>query len=238
MVCGAGFSRLVCGLAVLVAVADVLAATSSAQANLITNGDFSANASSYTAWPGYDGTVGNPSAPAGWTDNGGSGVGHGGVNGVDAVLTGGSPTAPFGPSSQESSPTMDWGFLQTSTQALYQAFTVTSGQTYQVSYLDASRAGETGTTLRTYILSGSLGGTQLATNSTLPGNVSFQAESFTFTADSNTTDYIVFQNAGGSLTSPTVDFTDVSVVAVPEPAAFGLLAGVTGMLLLWKRKVA
>ena len=52
--------------------------------NLVANGTFSANASSYTSFPGYNGGS-NPSAPTDWTVSGAAG--SSGINGYDAVTS-------------------------------------------------------------------------------------------------------------------------------------------------------
>jgi len=221
-------------LAALAAVAGLsLLAAGNAQASMILNGDFSGNASSYITSPGYNSPMssGNPANPTDWIAN--NKGNNSGVNGINTT-TGN----PFGPSSQQgNSATMDWAFLQNTTTALYQSFGVTPGQSYVVSYLDAARGGETGSALRVYVEGGGTFGPVLGSNQTTPGNVSFQKESFTFTADANLTDVIIFQNQVAGATGDTVDFTDASVAAVPEPATLGLAAaGALGLLLLKRRK--
>ncbi|MGC9259510.1 MAG: PEP-CTERM sorting domain-containing protein, partial [Phycisphaerae bacterium] len=223
-----------CSLAAVAAAAVAILAGGNAQAAIIQNGDFSANAAAYINFPGYDGGAAvspnvtpNPTAPTNWTQNGTGGVG---INGVDTT-TGN----PFGPSAQQATPTLDWVFLQNAGAAVFQSYTVTAGQSYQVSYLDANRATDAGYA-HAYVLGGSLAGPVLGQYQTTPGDVNFQAESFTYTADANTTDFLVLQNASGA-GDLTVDFTAVSVAAVPEPATLGLVAvGGLGLLLLKRRR--
>lgn len=219
------------------AVATVAIGALAAAANatpILQNGDFSGNASSYTIWPGYDGATGNPGAPLLWGNNNG----FSGVNGPDTGFFA-SSGEPFAPTTN---PNFDFAFLQVnSTQnlgtALYAYFNVTPGQSYTVTYQDATRSGDTGS-LSTYVENGPIGAPVLYTNNTTPSSSAFQNESFTYTAGSSTQDAIVFQNAGDGSADSTVDFSNVVITATPEPAALGMLGVGGAALLLMRRKRA
>jgi len=198
-------------------------------ANLITNGDFSANASSFAGWPGYaiwSGTFSSGTNPAisGWTMN--SAPPTSGVNGQDTFSTFGTPgpIVAFGPSAQVPVPDRNWVFLQGDGTAVYQSINVTPGVEYTVSFEAANRAG--------YSTQGSAYAMDGAFVSLLPGgkfnqtysDVNFVPDSYTFTPTLSTAT-IVFQNAGGG---DAVNFTNVAVV--PEPSTLaGLAMGVVGI---------
>jgi hypothetical protein len=84
------------------------ASEASAQVNLVTNGRFTVNASSFLTWPGYT-SVGNPASISGWTNVYGGGVG---VNGSGVGF---SPANPFGPSNDGG---YTYAFLQGGVSAL------------------------------------------------------------------------------------------------------------------------
>ncbi|MGC8560986.1 MAG: hypothetical protein ACP5O1_09945, partial [Phycisphaerae bacterium] len=182
---------------VLAAPLAMLVAAQAASANLILNGDFSANASSYVVPNGNNGlsntakTETNPSTQSDWI-----GTTNTGVNGADVGWTSGSKT-PFGPSSVSGVTDFAWIHFQSS---LYQSFTVTPGTTYTVTYLDAAQAGNYSTTnlvatLTAYVYDGTTTGskgTLLNSNSTIPSNLAFNTESFNFTAGTSTTDTLFF----------------------------------------------
>ena len=218
---------------VLAAPLALLVTAQAANANIIVNGDFSANASSYVVYPGNDskksstaGTT-NPASPTGWA--GGS---NDGVQGADVGFT---PKTPFAPSSL--SGVTDYAFIHFQS-ALSQSFTVTPGATYTVSFEAALQSGNTPTTLTAYVLNGKTTSetNPLASNSPTLSEASFSLVSFNFTAGTASTDTLDFVT---SVNNNAADITDVSVEpsAVPEPAAMGLFGvGAVGLLLARRRK--
>ncbi len=166
-------------------------------ANLVANGDFSANAANYGSWPGNNGEVGNPVAPTGWTAPGNSGV-----NGTG---TGGGGFAPYGPTWI---PVGDFAFIQgagTMTQFLP---ALTPGQNYQLTFQAASRSGESasfvvtiGDSATTYVSSG----TNVADNSI------FQSYSYNFTAPATFSGVPFIQLQKPTSSGDTVDFTAISL---------------------------
>jgi len=219
----------------LIALAIVLSSIGSASANLITNGDFSANASAFTGWPGYaswtsifDGQA-NP-AISGWSTNGSFGMG---LNGILTSSTFGTPgpIVAFGPSVQQATPDRNWAFIQGAGGAILQVINVTPGVEYTVSFEAAGRAGDPALG-SAYAYDGSL-------VSVLPGgkysqtysDVNFVPDSFKFTPTLSTAT-VVFQNAGGG---DSVNFTNITVV--PEPSTLaGLAIGVVALGLASRRK--
>jgi len=221
--------------AFLMAATVALSVVGSASANLITNGDFSANASSFVGWPGY----------ANWTSPYGGGTNPGisgwilnapfgaGVNGKDTYgnYPSPSPIVAFGPSAQQANPDRNWVFLQSAGTAVYQYIDVTPGVEYTVSFEAANRAGYY-TEASVYAMdgafvSGPIGGKYNQVYS----NVNFVADSFTFTPTLSTA-AIVFQNAGNG---DAVNFTNIAVV--PEPSTLaGLAIGVVALGLASRRK--
>lgn len=208
------------------ALAIMLTTIGSASANLISNGDFSANANAFVVFPGYASVegfpAGNPASIPGWTWNGSGGFG---VNGKDTVsdlpaLPG--PIGIFGPSSQQSNPDRNWVFLQSDGAAVYQIFNVTPGVQHTVSFEAASRADEAVTGFA-QLYEGALGVTPVSflTQATpkVYSNVAFESGSFTFTPTQSQAT-LVLQNYSPGLSGKTVNFTNV--VVVPEPGALAL----------------
>jgi hypothetical protein len=227
--------------AFLIAAAVALSVADSASANLIVNGDFSANASSFVGWPGYlnwTSTFGggtNPVAITGWGTNGEFGIG---VNGKDTLgnYPSPSPIVAFGPSGQWAAPDRNWAFIQSTGGAITQVINVTPGVEYTVSFLAAGRGGNPANG-GAFAYNGTLGvdadgvaaGTSFFNRSY--SDVNFVPDSFTFTTTKPTAT-IVFQNSGGG---DSVNFTNI--VAVPEPSTLaGLAIGVVALGLASRRK--
>ena len=222
------------------AVAIVLSTIGTASANLITNGDFSANASAFAGWPGYaswtstfGGGETNP-AISGWSTNGVFGIGLNGKDTFSTFPTPG-PIVPFGPTDQLTTPTVNWAFIQGSGGAILQVINVTPNVEYTASFLAAGRPGNPGLG-SAYAYDGTIG---VNSPGLLPGGIynkgygttTFEPDSFTFTPTLSTAT-VVFQNAGGG---DAVNFTNITVV--PEPSTLaGLAMGVVGIGIARSRK--
>ncbi len=242
------------------AVAALGAVASTASANMITNGDFSANASAYTSYPGYDGGT-NPAAPTSWSSTAPANYGGVGVNGTDTSF--GIPFAP-GPSNNilppaSSNGSEDFAFLEgglttptsgnLSPAIFSQSFTTTPREKYVVTFdaaqrgYDPSHGSDTSAQLQVQVTdvnnnvlasaNSNTGGGLTITDSSWTGNV------LNFTADAASAT-LTFADAPNSVPGETVDFTNVNVAAVPEPAVFGLLVsgGAVGLLSLKRRSMA
>ncbi|MFM8495619.1 MAG: PEP-CTERM sorting domain-containing protein [Planctomycetia bacterium] len=209
------------------ALAIVLSTIGSASAELISNGNFSANANQFVVFPGYASSVpgapeGNPLSIPGWTWNG---SGNFGVNGISTGTS--APIGIFGPSSQQSNPDRNWVLLQGNGAAVYQVFNVTPGVQHTVSFEAATRDGEVGGDGKVIfglaqIYDGALPAPFLAGATPKEySNVAFEAASFTFTPTQSQVS-LVLQNSSPGLPGKTVNFANVSVVPVPEPGALAL----------------
>ncbi|MGC9259195.1 MAG: DUF642 domain-containing protein [Phycisphaerae bacterium] len=200
------------------------------QANMIQNGDFSANAASYTTSPGYS-TAGyqtSPNGPTGWTI---SDV-HVGVNGPGTGFS----AEPFAPTS--TSGVNDFVFIQNQNVNLYQTVATTAGQAYTLTYDAAARSGETADVLNV-ILTDATNSNQITIQTPAISDASFTPFTLDFVAPSlSTTVEFLNQTANSPITGGfTVDVSNISLAAVPEPATLGVFAiGGLGLLLLKRRK--
>ena len=185
--------------------------TGSASAQVVVNGDFSANAGSFDTFPGY---IGGANAPniTGWTFNGaGFGVG---VNGFGTI----GPQTVFGPQSQQTAPTVNWAFLQGSEAAIYQAISMTPGVTYTLGFQAASRNVDVSSGSVYFYDNLLFSGPQYGITNKIYSNQDFVADSFDFTPTASEV-ILVLQNA--SVSDTTINFTDVSII--PEPSTWALL---------------
>jgi hypothetical protein len=208
------------------ALAIVLSTIGSASANLITNGNFSANANQFVVFPGLASSVpgapeGNPVSIPGWTWNG---TPNFGVNGISTGTS--APIGIYGPSSQQSNPDRNWVLLQGNGAAVFQVFNVTPGVQHTVSFEAATRDGEVGEDGKVIfglaqIYDGASGAFLTQATPKAYSNVAFEAASFTFTPTQSQAS-LVLQNFSPGLAGKTVNFTNVSVVPVPEPGALAL----------------
>ena len=221
-------------LAALAALAGLsLLAVGNAQAAMTLNGDFSGNASSFTNFYGYYGSIdsnGNPDNATNW-----SATGMGGVNG-----TGTGVGNVFGPTSliiNTGGTVADFAFIRNG-GTISQNFSATAGQTYTVSFVAASRQTQTSdfyadvTDNTTSAVLGNLG-----TRSTpiVPPNTEFTSYRFNFIATPDPLVLTIGNILPTGVSDESVSFSNVTV-AVPEPATLGL-AGVGGLgLLLMKRR--
>ena len=208
-----------------------------AHANLILNGNFSANASSYTVWPGYPNTP-NPPAPTDWTVTYVSGIG---INGPDTGFYSNPPSGqlaePFAPSSTAG--VRDFVFMNGPPTGYPQSFisqTVATvpGQAYTLTYEAAGTANVTPIGVLTVVAEDTKNNTQLATQTPAITDTAFNTFTLGFTATSVSTmvEFLKNQDPNNS-----VDVANVSLVATPEPAALYLAAaGMLGLVLLRRRK--
>ena len=225
-----GFSLgAVVPIAIGTAAALAMLSAGNARANMILNGDFSANAASYTAYPGGS-TSPNPSSPTNWTAYTANGTV--GVNGLDTGFynNNGSPFAPTSVGTIR-----DFAFMQVLYSQIGQTVGTADGQAYTLSYEGAARAGETGVLLDVTITDAT-NNNVVATQTATITSTAFTSNTLTFVAPSLYTT-VTFANATSPVGDNTVDVSNVSLVAVPEPAALGVFAiGGMGLLLLKRRK--
>ncbi|MHB1767520.1 MAG: PEP-CTERM sorting domain-containing protein [Phycisphaerae bacterium] len=200
-----------------------------ASANMIANGEFSANAAAYTHSPGSD-YNGNPAVPTGWT--GFYVNANVGINGPDTGFYGSSGGyEPFAPASTAG--VRDFLFLQNSGGYSFQTVATTTGQGYTLSYDGAARAGETSDVLKV-ILTNAIDNSQITSQTPAISDAGFNPFTLNFTAPSASTTVEFLNNNGSNAAGGTVDVTDVGLTAavVPEPATLGLFAvGGMGLLL-------
>lgn len=109
-------------LACVVAWLTLAGLSETSRGQLITNGDFGLNASSFTSFPGYFGGDNPTVESTGW----GLGYGNGGV--ATAANPGASPWRPTDPGSVAS-----WAFLQGGAM-LFQGISLVAGESYQLSF--------------------------------------------------------------------------------------------------------
>ena len=186
-----------------------------ARSSMIANGVFSLNAAAYTASPGYS-LRGNPGAPSGWTSSGG----NTGVNGPDTGVYGSTGYQPFAPKSTAG--VSDFSFLQGNGAFISQTAATTASQSYTLAFDAASRAGYPLAVLEVVLTNGT-NGSQITTLTPAITAAGFTPFFLNFTATSGSTG-IEFLNNSLPGIDATVDVSNVSLTAVPEPATLGLLA--------------
>jgi hypothetical protein len=117
-----GFPSLQVAICAAVAVVLATGALSSSHAQIITNGDFGLNASSFTSFPGYFGGANPTVESTGWS----LASGNGGI--ATAANPGASPWRPTDPGSVSS-----WAFIQGGGM-LFQNISLVAGLDYQLSF--------------------------------------------------------------------------------------------------------
>ncbi|MDA8378087.1 MAG: glycoside hydrolase family 3 C-terminal domain-containing protein [Planctomycetia bacterium] len=197
-----------------------------ASANLVVNGDFSANALLYTHFPGYS-TAPNPAAPADWKRTSNPLVGINGsdtglrpatgsprVGSVGGIANGAStqPLMPFAP--DRITGVRDFAFLQGSGASLSQTVATAPGKAYVLSYAAAARGSDVPANqdaLRVRIAN-AVNGQTIVMAAPVITPAAFKMFAITFTAPSAST-RIEFINASpaGALAGGTVDVSDVKL---------------------------
>jgi len=216
-------------LALLLAIgASLSLGSSQASAQIIQNGNFSANASSFTSSNGDFGGGSNPSTATGWTD-----VSGGGIEGTDTPFTFLGPTPAttgdfvyfFGPGS------------------ISQTITLAPNTVYNLDFSVAGRDGDGGSGLlnEVAVSTSQGGGSTFFDDTEVPSTTAFTPYSYTFTTPSflsgsgDATITLLNDSPGGK----TVDFTDVSIAAAPEPSTYALLGvGALVMMVAYRRRTA
>lgn len=201
------FIRVYCAL---LAVAFIFEAASSYSQNQIQNGAFTANASTFTNFPGYIGGS-NPAGVTNWNAILGASVG---VNGAAVGFSG----SPFGPSSAGS---YTYAFIQRvtgNTNGLAQNLSLTANTTYQLSFDAAARAGNSPQFL---VQIGDINQVYVSSGNVNANNAAFNHYTYTFTTPATLagTPTIQMYNLTSSSSDYTVDFANVSLAAV-VPATF------------------
>ena len=203
-------------IATLVALAapSRLFAFNAASANLIVNGDFSANAAQYINAPGYS-TQPNPAAPAYWNNRNNI---NAGINGRDTTT--GNPFSPG-----NSSGVRDFSFLQSSGTAISQTVKTYAGAAYTLSYDAGARGSDVpsnhdGLKVR---IADAITGKRIAVAIPAVTQSAFHTFTLHFAAISNsTTVEFLNNNPASAFPGGTVDVSNVMLVpssGVPTAAA-------------------
>lgn len=205
-----------------------------AQANLLVNGDFTANASLFTGYPGYADQPGNPLEIAGWVNI------FDGNRGVNGPLTG--VGDPFGPTNPGG---LTYAFMEGGSSlphVLVQFIPLANNTTYSLNFDVAGSTGYTnnpGSNVGAYqvdIGGGGLfagfGPTLFTTGPQVANNDHFEHVTATFTTPALVANggNQLMQLWGNGIQGNVVNFANVSVEVVPEPTTFALVG--LGMFLV------
>lgn len=193
--------------------------------NVVTNGDFLTNASSFVTAPGYAGGGSNPLDITGWTAN--EPQNGYGLNGPGTSLTG----TPFAPSDAGGNTFL---FIQKIGNFLSQDITLAPNTEYILSFDGAARAGNPTARLLVTISDDT---TTIATSGQIdPSESVFTNYTFNFTTPSSFTGDVVLRlinDSGGTGGASTVSFANVSV-AVPEPSTYAAMYGMLALIMAYK----
>ena len=221
MVLNSSFSRQTVMLAFAGALMSGAWGTSAAAGELVVNGNFTSNAASFTTFPGYAGSGGNPTNVSGWTQILGSAGGYG-VNGSGTV------TSVFGPASTGGNTFL---FIQaSSTKELAQNLPgLMTGTSYILSFGAAARnqTGESNDTFNVQV--GDNTGAFISSGNVIASNTVFNIYRYSFTTPTNfngTPSVQLYNLSTGG--DHTVDFTAVSVQSSNSSQSLAVFLPATG----------
>ena len=202
-----------------------LSAGSINAANVVTNGDFSVDATLFSTFPGYRGGS-NPSDIPSWTF-----TGSGGNSGVNGTLAG--MHNPFGPTDKSAADT--WGFLQGAGSAqMQQVIALLPNTTYDISFLAANRSNNPNASGQVTISDDST--TYYDSGSNSYDNAAFQTVTTQFsTGGSFDGDVVITLSNTSPAGDNTVNYSNIVVDAVPEPSTTALLS-LGGLALILRRR--
>ena len=210
-----------------------LFSSSVSAANVVLNSDFSANAASFTVFPGYLGGGSNPSTIPNWTFNSGE-AGNGGINGTLPGLSN-----PFGPADKSAAST--WGFLQITGNSFTQTLTLAASTTYDLSFLAANRSSNANALGRVLLADDST--TYFDSTVTNWGTSQFQAVTDQFSTGASFDGNVVLTLSNNSPAGDnTVNYSNLVIDAVaqpnpiPEPSSAAVLC-LGGIVLLLRRRL-
>ena len=240
-----GLTRRLSRVAIFTAVAAVTLAGKCASAQIVSNGLFNTNDSSYSGYAGYaDPNYGDPNFIPGFTDNGN----NNGVNGSDVYHNGGN-SQQFRPpgyalNTNTATNPLDYAFIQ-GDGYLSQNVTANlqAGYNYTLTFLSGARSGnEYATGAASVTINGVVySATTLNFNPTTGAQLGFTAYTVNFNTGymtpltsavltlSNTTDPNAFIPGTTTTlgTDQTIDFANVVItqgsIFVPEPSSYALL---------------
>jgi hypothetical protein len=196
-------------------------------ANVVVNGDFSANATAFTTFPGYRSLGANPEIQDwAFTDLSGGAGGNAGLNGTGTVTTA------FGPADQSAVGT--YAFIQNGTALLSQGLTTLQpSQTYTISFQAANRNGNDGAVGRVQI--GDEAAVIYSSGDQSFSTAAFETVTTTFTTPASFTGTPSIQLYSFVAGDNTVAYSNIVVEAIPEPSG-ALLLGIGGLLSFARRR--